>query len=464
MQRAYNRNDTVRNKCSFLIDCLVCGAVGRYRDGYVSHSGTNRLLIKELCREAEHAAMRIEKHWKKVTEKQILCQQLANQLQQLHDELSRLLGLQSEKESEFLEALEVLRRKNRPYEYAVQQARTLVLEKKNAIFEVSRRSTLLRESSEAVRKAEEVLHKAEAALVAAQRTVQSMEREQHSLTGAFTPEGEALQRAKRHVRQIKDAIAGVRKKLAAAKKPPPPVYQPLPDSRKTDSNALAVLFYTRSHLTGSMLLLQQFCCAAQLAVCAWPLRNADLWDVENALSADALNEAWKKYFQIKANACCYLQQTIPAAEVDRWCTVDMFADFQEPRPTDAVVCFSIPYEHYLSPKNAWSEVCRAGESLRLAYSNFDSAHSAETEQCVRACIPIQSAARSKFSFELPCRWVPRMSLYLPARRTVSGSHQDPGTTPCAGVGVHLLASTRAAILSILFAWGGCLGKLCQQHH
>ena len=71
-------------------------------------------------------------------------------------------------------------------------------------------------------------------------------------------EGQALQEASQQVESMRGNIATVEQRLKEAKRPPPALYQPLPDSRESDYNALAVLFYAKSDLTGSLPLLQQF--------------------------------------------------------------------------------------------------------------------------------------------------------------------------------------------------------------
>jgi hypothetical protein len=162
----------------------------------------------------------------------------------------------------------------------------------------------------------------------------SMEAEQQNTIGATTSEGDALQSAKRAAKQKEDEISAVKSELSKAMKPPPPVYQPLPDCRTTDFNALAVLFYMERDVTSSMLLLQQFCCAAQLAVCPWPLKCAGLWDVEKALSASTLSMPWMEYFHSKTEQCCYLTSLHAVAEGSGSSTLDMFADFEEPSVTE----------------------------------------------------------------------------------------------------------------------------------
>jgi hypothetical protein len=71
-------------------------------------------------------------------------------------------------------------------------------------------------------------------------------------------------KTKKAVSQVQKVRARVGKMLKCTKKPPLPVKEPLPGSRKTDFAALTVLFFTSSHLTGSMPILQRMCYDAQL--------------------------------------------------------------------------------------------------------------------------------------------------------------------------------------------------------
>jgi hypothetical protein len=321
--------------------------------------------MEELSRTANSAAQRIDQHWKQVRDKQILCQQLADQLHQLNSERLKLLAQLSREQSAFDKALAVLTREKH-FKQQTERSTNSVFHATNTLYHSHlERCESLRERAEnaehdSVEEAEEEVEKAEAdlqriqkdlreaqraqreaesALLKAQTAHDSMAEEDWRTSGATTSQGRALQRTKMALSKMKDEIAGVEKKLTLAKKPPPPVYQPLPDSRKTDFDALVVLFFAKSNLTGSMPLLQKLCCDAQLAVCPWPLKYAGLWDVELPLSATNVNSrTWNEYLRFKNDSWFLLPHENAIEAGDARGYVNVFANFQEPSPTDPEVC------------------------------------------------------------------------------------------------------------------------------
>jgi hypothetical protein len=181
--------------------------------------------------------------------------------------------------------------------------------------------------------------------------------EAQSTTAAHTSQGQALQKTKKAYSEMAEEINGVEKMLKVAETPPPPVYQPLLDCRKTDFDALAVLFYKRRHLTGSMDILQ-FCCDAQLAVCPWPFKCSGLWDVEKPLSAANIDcSTWNEYFRSKTKTCWYLPHEVAVAAVDTRSHVIMFADFQEPSASDDKVSSPPHARSYPSSTYEISQSC-----------------------------------------------------------------------------------------------------------
>jgi ribosomal protein L34E len=264
--------------------------------------------MEALNRERDLAEQRIELHWKRVEEKQKQCQRLNSQLQKLNSELPRLVAQQANKQSAFNRALDQLGCQKRLKQSAKDEADRS--RNRYGWRGWQQASVSERMSSEA---AEDALRRVTAAF-------NSMEAEQQNTLGA--------------VKQKEDEIGAVKSELSNAMKPPPPVYQPLPDCRTTDFNALAVLFYMERDATSSMLILQQFCCAAQLAVCPWPLKCAGLWDVEKALSASTLSTPWMEYFHSKTEQCCYLTSLHAVAAGSGSSNLDMFAAFQEPSVTE----------------------------------------------------------------------------------------------------------------------------------
>ena len=167
-----------------------------------------------------------------------------------------------------------------------------------------------------------------------------------SVDKSSSSEGRALQEASRHINCMRGNILGVENRLEVAKIPPPALYQPLPDSRGDDYGAFAVLFYSRSDLAGCLPLLQQFCCAAQLCVCPWPLAQPPLWDVEETISPDALKkhrETWNSCF-VRASKDCHCQPYSPeVASVDKSRDVHIVAVHKPPREAEVrsslrVVC------------------------------------------------------------------------------------------------------------------------------
>jgi hypothetical protein len=270
------------------------------------HAGSNKQLMKVLRQEADLAVQRIEKHWKRVIEKQRECERLSQELCRLENDLSSLRCHETHAKCKFDRALEVLRNRKLLKE---SEYRAAALH-----FPVKRKSYENHIDTNA----------AQSAMQEAKSAYDSLDAEQHVTSGARSSEGKDLQRAKHAVIEKEKAIAGVEKQLEKAAKPPAPVYQPLPDC-EDEFNALAVLFYTRSELTGSMPLLQQFCCAAQLAVCPWPLQRAGLWDVQAALSAAEIAfSTWNEYFRSKTETCCYLPRSSEGEAFDLSSDVHIF--------------------------------------------------------------------------------------------------------------------------------------------
>jgi hypothetical protein len=338
------------------------------------HTGSNEALMEELKREAESAAQKIDQHWKEVTDKQKLCQQLADQLNHLNSELLRLHVQLSQEQSTFNKALDTLQQEKHFKQHSEKSTRS-ILQARSTLYhsqlercedvrvravnaahdsveeaekEVEKEEKHLQKIQKELREAQRAHREAESAWLEARNAHQLMTVEEQGTAGARTSEGQALQRTKKAVSAVQKERDGVEKTLKRAKKPPPPVYQPLPDSRKTDFNALAVLFFTQSHLTGSMPILQRMCCDAQLAVCPWPLKRAGLWDVEEPLSAANIHcRTWNEYIPPRNEPCSSQphEGAIAAGEVSS--NVKVFADFKEPSPTDAEVCS--PPHAYSSP-------------------------------------------------------------------------------------------------------------------
>lgn len=256
--------------------------------------------------EAELAERRMQEHWNKVTAKQRLCSQLESQLLNLTVELSLLKVRENDALQVFSSALK-----------EIENCRTESVQHLNEM-------TLTTIPSER-KQAEEQIRQAKAQL-------KSMRKEQPKLNGASSVEGKVPQAARRDVQKKKNDIVQLNKQLDEAKKPPICLHHPLPDSRKSESDILTVLFYTHSHLAGSMPLLQQWCCTAQLAVCPWPLNQTPLWDVEELLSLESVT--WQDHHGMYKNSANYLPQkkqirksTVATASAH---DVSLYANFMPP--------------------------------------------------------------------------------------------------------------------------------------
>lgn len=280
-------------------------------------AGSNSDLMKILSEEAELAKQRTDKHWDAVLEKQKRCKKLEQQLRKLRYELEGLQPVETNAYDAFSAALQLLQSRKQQVE---NEYRTV-------------QSQVRCGAADAKEEAG-----ARYAMQSAQNKWRAMHKEQLSASGALTSEGGALQDARHAVERKQAKISNAEKDLENERKPPYPLYQPLPDSRNSDYEALAVLFYTRSDLTGSMPRLQQFCCAAQLAVCAWPLKKESLWDISKAVSASDLEfKTWNDYLRTKH--CPYIPRSSTVASVDTSNSVHAFANFQVPDIHSAEVCF-----------------------------------------------------------------------------------------------------------------------------
>ena len=217
---------------------------------------------------------RTAEHWKAVQAKLELYarlkQTLPPKMKALRSEIEDLRIEQSSALAAFKRALECLREKVEVKRKEVERA----AKDFPPSFTMSKsKKTTWRYASPQERSAQNVLD-------VAKRKCDAMAAEEFQIHDASSAEGKALQSKNREIKDKADAIVALEKQLSDAKLPPHPVYQPLPDSRKNDSrDTLAVLFYTRADLVQNMHLLQQFCCVAQLSVCAWPLQHGSIWDV-----------------------------------------------------------------------------------------------------------------------------------------------------------------------------------------
>jgi hypothetical protein len=294
-----------------------------------------------LNQEGKLAAGRVELHWKQVREKQRRCEQLQIQLQQLRRDLGSLLSEERCAHQAFNVALQHLCNekalKQSQYNHTIpHHSKTMPKHKyiSSTPFIIS--PTLLTQSS-----GDQLAY---VAMKEARDKYNSMCQEQHNTTGASSSQGKALQAAKRAVEAKQREISAAESSLRSAMIPPTPLIQPLPDSRESNYEALAALFYIRCDLADNMPLLQQICCAAQLAACPWPLLDGKLWDIRACMESPELGCCtWNEHFRNRASSCPYLPSVPTVASLDVRADVHAFAKFQEPVTSE--VCSHVLAAH-----------------------------------------------------------------------------------------------------------------------
>lgn len=300
----------------------LCSFVSSARRLNVSpRAGSNSSLLRLLGEEAHLARRRIDEHWKKVREKQQLCQQLKRQLELLNDQLRTLERQETRASNGFAAVLQPLQR-HRDYCQQVYNA---------SVARNSHRNEWLYNPE---------VTAARSASTEAETKYSAMNAEQNcGATGASSQPGKFLQNARCAVTEKHSSIASVEGQLENAMKPPAPVIQPLPDPRESECNTLAVLFFVRSDVTGSMPLLQQLCCVAQLALCPWPVDDEPLCDAFS--SPDLSYSTWNEYFSERTASCSYLSQparAATAAAVTTSSAVHFFASFKVPESKEVCMC------------------------------------------------------------------------------------------------------------------------------
>ena len=250
--------------------------------------------------EADLAARRVREHWQKVREKQLLYRKLQRELEKLNTDLEELRREETSARDMFDAALQRL------------------FDRKKIVYDHRHKGL-----PSSVRRSLPILC----------AEYDEMEQDVHS-NNPSSYEGKKLRAAESAVSSKESDVELKVNELARAKKPPPALYQPLPDSREGDYEALAVLFYARSDLAGNMPLLQQFCCAAQLAVCPWPLERPPLWSVGSTVSPQQLREdiniPWNRHFFGASEGCKYLSRSPASASIDASSDVHIIANFKVP--------------------------------------------------------------------------------------------------------------------------------------
>ena len=280
-----------------------------------SVAGENPALMQLARQQGEDARERTEKHWQAVKEKQTLCRNLQKQLQKLRQDLRALQQHEAQVGEMFRTALESLQSQLQRCTRDLKEVEDGNRTKGGKVM-----------VNEAVSKARKAKDQAQAAY-------HRMRGDQTKLHGASTPEGSRWQDAKAAVRDKKEVVQKHEQQLEAARRPPLPVMQPLPDSRSDNEDMLAVLFFLRGDLAGSMPLLQQLCCAAQLALCPWPVIDTErsLWDATIALeSSPVTGKRWQTYFKEKVKVCKYVSRSADVVPVDQQCGIHVYTRFDEP--------------------------------------------------------------------------------------------------------------------------------------
>lgn len=189
----------------------------------------------QLLRQQDEAARaRGDEHWRKVEEKQELWHQIDQRLTTSRNQLALVQSTQSKAQASFDKELQ---QRSRDHSRCTQARRDL--------------EACNRWSDPQVEKA---LGQEERARL----RYNSMVSERTALASASTAEGRALHRAKTEVADKEATIADLERQLKAAATPPPILLHALPASQ---SERLVVLFFARTDMTGSMVVLFYRSCA-----------------------------------------------------------------------------------------------------------------------------------------------------------------------------------------------------------